>query len=174
MIKAYLFDLFGTLGHYTGGKETRDFITEEEHKHLLITKLKDSILSEERKKKFLEILKGQDVVIYDDSEEVLKKLRKKYKTALISNAYEFNAKQLRSGFKDFLKNFDVVAISSELGIMKPNPEIFNYVLDGLGIKVGEAIMIGDRLELDIIPARDLGMYSILINRNFQTLKDIFY
>lgn len=178
MIKAYIFDLFGTLGYYKSKKdynstkqETVELIGED-HDSLLITRLEDSKLSEEKKRKIKKLFGDTEFFLYDDSEEVIKKLKQKYKVAMISNVYDYTAKKIRVEFKDFLKNFDVVAISPEIGIMKPDPEIFNYVLNRLEVKPEEAVMVGDRVDRDIVPARELGMNAILIDRNTQTLKEI--
>ena len=171
MIKAIIFDFSGTLGYYTGKSEVRAFIGKD-HEHLLVTKIADSKLSEERKKQFVDILNKGKIILYSDSEQVIKKLKKNYKVGILSNMYGISAEKLRENFKDFLDSFDVISISSELGFMKPNSKIFIYTLNKLGIKPEEAIMVGNRLDRDIIPAQNLGMSTILIDRDTQTLKEL--
>ena len=170
-IKAYIFDLFGTLAYYTMRKEIMEFVGEE-YEHLFVTSLAKSKLPEERKKQFIELYSKSKILLYEDSKRVIKKLKKNYKLGMISNLCEDTVKKVREDLKVFLKNFDVIAISSELGFMKPAHRIFIYTLDQLGVRPEEAIMIGDKLERDIIPAQQLGMGTILIDRNTQTLKEL--
>jgi putative hydrolase of the HAD superfamily len=58
--------------------------------------------------------------------------------------------------------FAVVLFSSDIGIQKPNPEIFRRALAGLGIEAGKALFVGDSHENDIVPAEALGMQALHI------------
>jgi putative hydrolase of the HAD superfamily len=42
------------------------------------------------------------------------------------------------------KRFDVVVLSSTLRMVKPEPEIFEHCLKGLGVSASEALFIDDR------------------------------
>ncbi len=53
-----------------------------------------------------------------------------------------------------------MAISADLGLRKPNPQIFHYVLDSFGIKPSEAVMVGDSLRADIAGGKRLGLKTI--------------
>jgi HAD superfamily hydrolase (TIGR01509 family) len=53
-----------------------------------------------------------------------------------------------------------IAISGELGIRKPNPQIFQYALDALHVAPHETAMVGDSLSADILGAQSLGIYAI--------------
>jgi FMN phosphatase YigB (HAD superfamily) len=57
----------------------------------------------------------------------------------------------------WLDRFEVVALSEELGVAKPDSALFRKALDRANAKPAEAIMIGDRLDNDIAPAHALGM-----------------
>ncbi len=57
----------------------------------------------------------------------------------------------------WLDRFEVVALSEEEGVAKPNPELFRKALERAGVEPGESLMIGDRLDNDIAPADALGM-----------------
>jgi len=43
---------------------------------------------------------------------------------------------------------------------KPNMRYFELVLDELGVVESEAVMVGDRMDCDMVPARTLGMKTI--------------
>lgn len=49
-------------------------------------------------------------------------------------------------------------------IRKPNPLFFEYVLDSLGAKPTEAVMIGDRLHADVLGGNRAGMYTIYMKK----------
>ena len=102
--------------------------------------------------------------LFPDGVPVLTGLREKYKTALISNTDCFSVKLF---FDEGLRKlFDVHAFSCEVGVLKPNPRIFQSVLEQLGIKPREAVMVGVNLRDDVLAAEKLGVKGVLIKRNF--------
>jgi len=78
----------------------------------------------------------------------------------------------------FLTNFKItipfktVALSSNLGYAKPNPDIFIWALQNAKTRPEEAVMIGDSWPLDILPAERLGMHTIHVQFDYKT-KGIF-
>lgn len=62
------------------------------------------------------------------------------------------------------KYIQKIFISSEIGVSKPKKEAFELVLDDLGLKSSEAIMIGDSLETDIQGAKNSNIKGILLDR----------
>ncbi|HEY0757123.1 MAG TPA: HAD family hydrolase [Ktedonobacteraceae bacterium] len=61
-----------------------------------------------------------------------------------------------------LNYFDLkhIAISGDLGIRKPNPQIFLHALNALQVTAQETAMIGDSLSADILGAQPLGICAI--------------
>jgi len=59
-----------------------------------------------------------------------------------------------------LSFFDVVGLSDEMGLAKPDPRFFQFLLEQAGVAAAEALMIGDRTDYDIGPAKQLGMKTI--------------
>ena len=55
------------------------------------------------------------------------------------------------------ERLDVALFSSEVGRRKPDPLIFERALDALGVAPANALMVGDRVAIDIAGARALGM-----------------
>ena len=97
-------------------------------------------------------------------EEVFEYLTEKYKLAVISNSIS-NVPRFfleRAGLE---KYFEAIVISRDLGIRKPDPEIFNYTLVKLGIESEEAIHVGDSLEQDVKGAKDVGMKTVWIKKD---------
>ncbi|MFX0022539.1 MAG: TIGR02253 family HAD-type hydrolase [Candidatus Hermodarchaeota archaeon] len=108
--------------------------------------------------------KVNSIKLYDDVEESLNKLKKlSIKTAIITDGIPIKQyeKILRLNID---KLIDLVVISDEIGIKKPNPELFNYCLKKFGVKGRETIYVGDRIDKDIIPANLNQIYSIYLHR----------
>lgn len=100
--------------------------------------------------------------------DVLESLSKKYTLAVISNAMSDVPRRAmkRSGLEKHLK---AVVISRDLGIRKPDPEIFRFTLNNLGIESCRAVHVGDSLEDDVQGAKNAGMRAIWIERARQEI-----
>ena len=81
-----------------------------------------------------------------------------YKTALLSNMHHDMVQHLRSN-GEWTKRFDFLTLSSSLGMAKPEPEIFEHCMHGLGVQAHEAIFIDDR-EANIDGALRAGLAGI--------------
>jgi len=55
---------------------------------------------------------------------------------------------------------DAFYFSDELGICKPDPDIFRRALKGFGVRPEEAIHVGDRIDLDLAGARAAGIAAV--------------
>jgi HAD superfamily hydrolase (TIGR01549 family) len=64
----------------------------------------------------------------------------------------------RAGIAGF---FIHTGISGTTGLSKPDPRAFQAAAQALGAAPAECIMVGDRIDNDIAPARALGMAAIL-------------
>lgn len=56
--------------------------------------------------------------------------------------------------------FEKIFISCEVGVAKPDPQIFLIACQHLGIEPQEALMIGDSLEDDVLAARQAGLWAL--------------
>lgn len=107
----------------------------------------------------------EDEVPYPDAEDVLQYLRSHgYKIGVIANQSLGTADRLEKW--GLLKYINVVAASAEFGVAKPDRAIFDKAFTMAGCTAQEAVMIGDRLDNDIIPAKKLGMKTIWIRQGF--------
>ena len=110
-------------------------------------------------------------ILYDDAIELLEYLKnKKYKLGIVAN----QKKGLQKRLDEFgiLEYFDLVISSEEVGVSKPDKEIFNIALSKTSCKPQECIMIGDRLDNDILPANQIGMKTIWIRQGLAKYQDI--
>jgi FMN phosphatase YigB (HAD superfamily) len=64
----------------------------------------------------------------------------------------------RAGIGDLLA---YQGLSGETGFRKPDPRAFISAAEALGVAPAECIMVGDRIDNDIAPAKALGMATIL-------------
>ncbi len=106
---------------------------------------------------------SEDETLYADADSVLRDLKSRgYKLGIIANQAPGAAERLSNwGIADC---FSVIASSSELGVAKPEPQIFEKALAMAGCTASQAVMIGDRLDNDIIPAKRFGMQTIWIRQ----------
>lgn len=101
----------------------------------------------------------QSAEIDNEVVALIKELKANYRTALCSNTVTQLFKQLLQE-NELEELFDVIVASSEVGMVKPNPDIFKYTLKQLGIDPEEAIFIDDR-ETNVAGAKAVGMQAIL-------------
>jgi len=59
---------------------------------------------------------------------------------------------------------DEILISADLGVEKPSAAFFAAVVAAAGCAPGEIAYVGDRLDNDVLPARDAGMRTVLLRR----------
>lgn len=108
--------------------------------------------------------------LYPDVKEVLKVLSQKYKLGIIAN--QSAGTQERIDNWEIGKYFDAVVASAEAGVSKPDLKIFEIAFEAAGCKPFEAVMIGDRLDNDIVPAKKLGMKTVWVRQGFAKYKSI--
>lgn len=107
----------------------------------------------------------EDERLYPEAEEILRYLCDKgYLISVIANQGLGTEKRLENwGIR---KYFDSVTASAEEGVEKPDLEIFRRALNKAGCSAGNSVMIGDRLDNDIAPAKSLGMRTVWIKQGF--------
>ena len=88
--------------------------------------------------------------------EYIQSLRPRYKTALLSNAWDGTREMVR-GIYDFTGVFDFVVFSAEVRMRKPDPEAFRLVLDRLEVQPQEAVFVDD-FPPNIEAARRMGLH----------------
>lgn len=88
----------------------------------------------------------------------IKALRKRYKTAMLSNITVQGIERRFPG-NELLEYFDVLVISSEIGYAKPDAEAYQIAADRLGIAPENCLFTDDRPEY-CEAARQVGMQAI--------------
>ena len=59
--------------------------------------------------------------------------------------------------------FDVVVDSDLAGVEKPDPRIFSFALEALGLRPDEALYVGDIYDVDVVGAEAAGLRAALVD-----------
>jgi HAD superfamily hydrolase (TIGR01549 family) len=94
--------------------------------------------------------------------DILRKLSRSYRLAVISNADGHIAQLLdRLGVADF---FETITDSGQLGHEKPDPRIFAAAIASMGADPTQSLYIGDIYSVDYLGAQNSGMRALLLDR----------
>ncbi len=104
------------------------------------------------------------LALFPDTLEALDAARRHARLALITNGTSAE-QRLKLETLGLLDHFDVVAISEEVGAIKPHGAIFEHTLTGLGVRASEALHIGDNQHADVHGARTAGLTAVWLNRH---------
>jgi putative hydrolase of the HAD superfamily len=92
------------------------------------------------------------------------------KTAILSNMGDSVLESIESSFP-WIEDFDVLVWSYQLRMAKPEPEIYQYVLEKLGTAPEETLFLDDRL-VNIEAARKLGIIGLEFSTVDQLRQDL--
>ena len=106
--------------------------------------------------------------MYEEAPQVLSALARKYELGVIAN----QADGLRERLESFgiLQYFKYVISSWDVKVLKPDIRIFEHALKAAGCQPQDAVMIGDRIDNDTVPAQSLGMKAVWIKQGFGKLQ----
>jgi HAD superfamily hydrolase (TIGR01549 family) len=87
-----------------------------------------------------------------------------FRIALVSNMM-LPGKLLKAKLLEanILACFDNIAISSDVGFIKPHPEIFRRTLAQSNLGANEVVFVGDTYQQDIIGAKQVGLNTVWLN-----------
>jgi epoxide hydrolase-like predicted phosphatase len=101
--------------------------------------------------------------------DYIRSLRPRYKTGVISNAWpDLRTYLVENKFEDA---FDALIVSAELGVIKPDPKIYQIALEQLKVDPDEAVFVDDTFS-NVEAARALGMHGIHFRSPEQTLNKL--
>jgi HAD superfamily hydrolase (TIGR01549 family) len=112
----------------------------------------------------LRMRNSESRLLFEDTLSTLTVLKQRgYILGVVTNRHyggrPFHEDLQTMGLLDYFE-YDHMAISADLGIRKPNSDIFMYALNKLYIPPEEAAMVGDSLKADILGAKMLNMLAI--------------
>jgi len=98
---------------------------------------------------------------FQDTVDALKKLKEKYKLAILSNVdddlFTISEKHLKV-------KFDYIITAEQIKSYKPSLKNFKFAINKIGISQDKIIHVAQSLYHDIVPAKELGLKTIWINR----------
>jgi putative hydrolase of the HAD superfamily len=100
---------------------------------------------------------------------LLQRLARRYRLAVVSNFdYTPTAVDMldRAGVVDL---FEAIVVSDEVGWRKPHARIFEATLSRLCLTAGQALFVGDRIDIDVAGAQAVGMDTAWVNREAEPL-----
>ncbi|WP_310603243.1 HAD family hydrolase [Anaerosporobacter sp.] len=111
------------------------------------------------------------VKLYKGAIELLQALKAKNKKVyLLSNAQAvFTKGELE--LLGLLPYFDGIALSSDIGFMKPDSRFYQYLLETYQIDPSTAIMIGNDYNSDTVGGSQVGLHTCYINSNLSPKED---
>ncbi|UCG37003.1 MAG: HAD family hydrolase [Candidatus Bathyarchaeota archaeon] len=102
----------------------------------------------------------------------LKKLHSKYKLGIVSNFTYAPVIYRALRNLEINRFFNAVVVSDEVGWRKPSGNIFQKALNRLNVKAEEAFYVGDTPQEDILGANKVGMTTVFIPSQFNSLEDL--
>lgn len=102
--------------------------------------------------------------------DFIRDLQKRYRTALLSNAWS-GAREVLTTAKPCIDAFHVVVFSCEVNLAKPDPAIYHKVLSLTGVEAKEAIFVDD-VQQNIDAANQLGIHGVRFLNAQQAMVDV--
>lgn len=104
--------------------------------------------------------------LVENIEEVVSELARQYPLYLLSNTNDLHLHHIRKNFS-ILENFQRLFLSYKIGAMKPDNEIYRFMLDELEIESEEILFIDDKLS-NVKSALALGIDAV----HFKSTNDL--
>ncbi|MFH1978006.1 MAG: HAD family phosphatase [Candidatus Aenigmatarchaeota archaeon] len=103
--------------------------------------------------------------------ELVEKIKKNYKVFCLSNVDKDTVKYINKNYPDVYKVFPGCVLSCDVGMIKPDKEIFDYTLRKFGLKKEEVIFI-DNYSHNTEAAESFGIKSIKFESHDQLVKEL--
>ncbi|MCP9199732.1 HAD family phosphatase [Gramella sp. GC03-9] len=195
MIRAILFDfgdVFINLDKEATGRELKKMNIDElsEEVHARNKEYEQGFITSDEFSEFYraqfpdlkseEFLKSWNAILLDFPEyrfKFIQKLaeEKDYKLILLSNTNENHIQNIKKRvpfFEDFKNCFDAFYLSHEIGMRKPDPRIFEFVLEHHDLKPEECLFVDDTPE-NTEAAANLGFHTWNIEPTREDIIDLF-
>ena len=102
---------------------------------------------------------------------LLERLAARHRLAVVSN-FDYTPTALAildaAGVRDL---FATIVVSDEIGWRKPRPDIFRETFRRMGVGAEGTLFVGDRADIDVVGAQQVGMHAAWINPDAEPLPD---
>lgn len=137
-----------------GSRYRESKITRDQFWNTVLEKLN---ISEDREKLENQWIGGYTLI--EGTRDIIRDLAKKYSLYYLSDNVRERVKKINERY-NFLGLFDDGVFSHDVGMRKPNPEIYRYLLDKIQVRPEETVFIDDK-QSALEPAKKMGMETIL-------------
>lgn len=103
------------------------------------------------------------IAMFHDAIDTLRAAAGRYRLGLITNGPS-REQRLKIEICDLEDHFEVIAVSAEVGALKPDAAIFQHALDGMAVSPGRAVHVGDSAHHDVRGARGAGLGAVWVDR----------
>jgi len=113
----------------------------------------------------------------DGAEEVLSAIHSHRTVVMATSADQSNEAEIRLALQRVsLHNyFDRIFCFKNTGLRKTSEDFYRYILDNLGAKPSDALMVGDNFENDVLRASNMGLHAVWLNqKDGENKKSILY
>nr|AWM04977.1 HAD family hydrolase [Bradyrhizobium amphicarpaeae] len=126
-------------------------------------------------------VRGRDVLpllqgdLRPEMVEALKRIKAQFKTGCITNNLPANAIGSRTGRSLYVAEvmvlFDHVIESAKIGLRKPDPRIYQMMIETLKVDANNCVYLDD-LGVNLKPARKMGMTTIKVASGAQAIAEL--
>jgi epoxide hydrolase-like predicted phosphatase len=102
-----------------------------------------------------------------DLVQMIRGLRKRWRTGLLSNAWPNIRSTLGRLYPDFLDAFDEVVFSAEVKMAKPDAQIYHLMVERMGVRPEEAVFVDD-FSANVRGAQRAGLQAVHFTSPAQT------
>lgn len=107
--------------------------------------------------------------LFEGVSDVLKYLSEHYKLGILANQPSSTSERLkRDGIYHY---FDICLLSETENLLKPDLAFFEYAIQKANCSPGRIVMIGDRLDNDVMPAKKAGMKTVRIKQGLNSVQE---
>ena len=89
------------------------------------------------------VYNNQNYIFFDDVKPVLERLRAEYRLGIISDTWPSAERFLKEN--KIYDLFDSMTFSYQLGVFKPDPQMYQHALQGLGLPAEQTVFVDDSL-----------------------------
>lgn len=100
--------------------------------------------------------------IYADARPTLEALATRYKLGAVVNPIDAQTRALRRD--GLLEYFDVVTHPAKVDATTPEPRMWEKALEEVGVQANRAVHVGNRMDNDVLPAKEAGLHTIWLLR----------
>lgn len=106
--------------------------------------------------------------------EIIENLKENFKLVIASEEFTKPlSNKLNKIFGDWKKYFEFLITPETTGEMKPSEKFYIIVKQRLNVLPNEVLVVGDSWERDLLPAKNLGMKTALVNEERSGNPDIW-